>query len=468
VKLRRLALLGVLLATTFLGIFDHDLWTPDEPRAAALGSGMGRYGWSVPYLNGRHFIEKPPLVTWTIALSLKVFGVSDGAARVPCILFAWGTFLFVWLLARRLYGGDAGEASLLVLATTCGFLLATHHIESDVGLLFFTTAAAYFLWRAINESSWWYGAAALAALGAFFSKGLIGFVFPGLLWITWIAWNRSPREILRARPWIWLPLLAIPIAVWIAAFPPHQRESLLRAFLVENHLDRFLGTRGDEDRGHMHGPWYYLLQLPVMSAPWIVALGFAGRWIGSRRAERAERFLLSWFLPAFLFLSVAGTKRAIYLLPLLPPLAILVGGWFCAGTRRRWVEPISVGLTLAIGIAWFLVAPGVNEKRSFKPFCREMAEILPRGTELYGYDADETTNAVVPFYTGRGFRPLRTEAELDALARGATGEVAVLTVDVRGSTWHSDQVRARFPHLWLGMSKDRTRRMVLYSNVPLR
>ena len=50
----------------------------------------------------------------------------------------------------------------------------------------------------------------------------------------------------------------------------------------------------------------------------------------------------------------------------------------------------------------------------------------------------------------------------------ATGEVAVLTVDVRGSTWHSDQVRARFPHLWLWMKEDRGRRMHLFSNVPAR
>src|SRR5207247_4924160 len=141
---------------------------------------------------------------------------------------------------------------------------------------------------------------------------------------------------------------------------------------------------GDEDRGHRQPIWYYFIQLPIMSAPWIIALGIAGPWIWSRRAERAERFLLSWFAPGFLFLCVAGTKRAVYLVPLLPALAILVGGWFCAGPRRRWLEPIVAGLTLSLGIAWFIVAPRVNEKRSFKPFCREMAANLRPETRLYG------------------------------------------------------------------------------------
>jgi 4-amino-4-deoxy-L-arabinose transferase-like glycosyltransferase len=470
VRLRRLALFGVLLATTFLGLFDHDLWAPDEPRAAELGHEFlfeGR-SWAVPTLNGRPFVEKPPLVYWTIAVSLNVFGVGDGAARVPCILFAWGTLLFVWLLARRLYGGDSGEASALVTATTAGFLLATHHVESDVGLIFFTTGAAYFLRRAFEGSSWWYGAAALAALGAFFSKGFIGFVFPGLLWITWIFWTRSPRELLRARPWIWLPLLAIPITAWLCALRVDPRGDLLRAFWVENHLDRFLGTRGDEDRGQRHGPWYYLLQLPVMAAPWIVALGFAARWIWSRRAERPERFLLSWFLAGFLFLSVAGTKRAIYLVPLLPPLAILIGGWISSLHRRRWLEPAAVSLTAALGMAWFFVVSPVNEKRTFRPFCRKMERVLPKGVKLYGYDADETTRAVVPFYTGRNFQELSTERQLDVLASEAKGPVAVITVDVRGKTWHSDQVRARFPNLWLGMEADRPHRLQVFCNVPLR
>lgn len=464
---RRAALLGVLLAVTLLGLFDHDLWTPDEPRAAELGREfLGSGSWAVPTLNGVPFVEKPPLVYWTIAASLKLFGVSDGAARVPCLLFGWGTLFFVWLLARRLHGAEAAGASVLVLATSYGFLSATHHVESDVGLLFFTASAAYFLWRAIEGSPWWYGAAALSMLGAFFSKGLIGFLFPGFLWVVWIAWTRSPRELLRARPWIWLPLLAIPITAWLCALRADPRGDLLRVFWVENHLDRFLGTRGDEDRGQRQPVWYYVIQLPVMAAPWILALGVAGRWIWSRRGERPERFLLSWLVPGFLFLSAAGSKRAIYLVPLLPPLAILIGGWFAASGRRRLMEPIAGALTVALVVAWFVVAPRVDEKRTFKPFCREMAAVLPAGVRLCGYDADETTRAVVPFYTGRTFAALKSEAELDALALGAPGGVAVVTVDVRGSTWHSEQVRARFPHLWLSMPEGRGRRMQLFASVP--
>ncbi len=463
---RRAALAAVLLVTTFVGLFDHDLWAPDEPRAAELGREFLEPGasWAVPTLNGRPFMEKPPLVYWTIAASLKLFKEHDGVARLPCLLFGAGTLLFAWLLARALYGDEAGGATLLVLATSLGFLVVTHHVESDVGLLFFVTATAYFAWRAIAGSPAWYGAAALSALGAFFSKGFIGLVFPGLFFVTWIAWTRAPRELLRARPWIWLPLLALPIAAWFLSLGP----GLLRTFLVDNHLHRFLGAEGDLDRGHGKYPWYYLLQLPLWFLPWSLALVPVARWAWSRRAERPERFLLSWVLSGFLFLSIAGTKRAVYLVPLFPPLAILVAGWFCATNRRRWLEPATGALVLALGIAWIFIVPGFDRKRSFKPACREFAGLLRPATKVYAFDADETTEAVVPFYTGRTFTPIATEKELAALARDATGEIAVIAVDVRGHTWQSALVRKLFPYPWVTSTDDRDRRLQVFSNVPPR
>jgi 4-amino-4-deoxy-L-arabinose transferase-like glycosyltransferase len=104
---------------------------------------------------------------------------------------------------------------------------------------------------------------------------------------------RTPGELLRARPWLWIPLMAIPIAAWLAAIASDPRGYLLRVFLVDNHLNRFLGGEGWIDRGHRKPPWYYFLQLPLMFLPWTLALAAAGRWIWSRRREAAERFLLS-------------------------------------------------------------------------------------------------------------------------------------------------------------------------------
>src|SRR5579864_2728156 len=152
---RSLALVGAIaLPLLLLGIFDHELWTPDEPRAAELSREFLEPGhsWAVPTLNGAPFLEKPPLVYWIAALSMKVFGVSAPAARLPCILFGIGTLIFTALLGRSLYGEETGRGAFLILATSAGFLLVSHHLESDSGLVCFSAGAAYFLHRALAGS----------------------------------------------------------------------------------------------------------------------------------------------------------------------------------------------------------------------------------------------------------------------------------------------------------------------------
>ncbi len=60
----KLALLAILLAAavSFAGLGSHSLWTPDEPRDAAIGLAMLRSGdYVTPRLNGAPFLEKPPL-----------------------------------------------------------------------------------------------------------------------------------------------------------------------------------------------------------------------------------------------------------------------------------------------------------------------------------------------------------------------------------------------------------------------
>src|SRR5882672_6767656 len=110
--------LAIVVPLLLVGIFDHDLWTPDEPRAAELSREFLEPGHSlsVPTLNGESFLEKPPLVYWTAAASMKLFGANGPAARLPCVFFGLGTLLFTFLLARCLYGEATALGATLILA----------------------------------------------------------------------------------------------------------------------------------------------------------------------------------------------------------------------------------------------------------------------------------------------------------------------------------------------------------------
>ena len=180
------ALIVLLLLITLIGIFNRDLQYFDELRESEIGREfLDHHNWAVPTLNNQPFMEKPPLVYWFVALSFRIFGNHDWAARIPCVIFGWGILLFTFLLVKKVYGNKTGIASVLVLATTGGFLSSSHKMTCDIGLFFFITGAAYFLYLAFTGSEKWYGLFYLFPLGAFFSKGLIGFGFIGLLFLAW-------------------------------------------------------------------------------------------------------------------------------------------------------------------------------------------------------------------------------------------------------------------------------------------
>ncbi|MFM5523947.1 ArnT family glycosyltransferase, partial [Aeromonas jandaei] len=128
----------LLLVTLVLlfGQFDHQLWTPDEPREAAIALEMYRSGdWVVPTLGGRSFIEKPPL--FYMAALPFLDGVASwlgitNTLRLAGVVWAAGMLLFTGLLAYRLLGNrSAALWSVIALGTMEGFIINTHWIRTD-------------------------------------------------------------------------------------------------------------------------------------------------------------------------------------------------------------------------------------------------------------------------------------------------------------------------------------------------
>lgn len=458
----RLLLAAIIAPILLLGIFDHELWTPDEPRAAELSREFLEPGhsWAVPTLNREPFLEKPPLVYWTSAVSMRLFGVSAWAARLPCVLFGIGMLVFTGLLGRALFGEEIGRGALMILATTSGFLLVSHHLESDSGLACFTTGAAYFLHRALTKSPRWHFAFHSCLLGGFFSKGLIAIVFLGLLFVSWIVWNRSWKDFLSPPLLLGIPVLVAPIALWLYRISLDPRGHLVRVFLIDNHLGRFLGG-GAVHLGHENPFYYYAIQLPAQFAPWIAAfLILLPRFRGRLREPRL-RFLLCWLIPGLLFLSIASTKRGIYAIPLLPPLAILTAQGMVNADWGRWIPRITGGLATLFVVAALIVIPKVEPRKTLRPFAEAVNSYALAGRRIVALNPDETTLAVIPFYSQL---PLESAllADVEALAR--RGEPMALVVGPHPSRSEEETVKRYFPDLVWASPENHSRRMWIYAN----
>ncbi len=361
------------LAISWVGLFDRDLWTPDEPREAAIMLEMARSGdVLVPRLAGEPFVEKPPLYYATGAAVLRGLAPVLGpiaALRLTSALWGLAALGFTALLARRLLGKHGnGAVAAAALATMPGFVWVTHWLLVDNALLALSTAA---LWAAaeayLGRRYALLPLSALGAAGAFLSKGAIG---PLILAVAWlglaIPWWRGPGRVAWRRPGVlWSHAVAAVLFAglalgWMLAFRKAAGPDLWREWFWQNHVGRLTGAAGH--LGHRQGPLYYLWVLPAMILPWLAPVG---AWLGGlmrrawrRTASPADVFLAAWALGGVLLLSVSATKRDIYLAVLLPAFAL------AAADRvrlpdARWLR-VSLrawGGVLSAAAAALLVAP---------------------------------------------------------------------------------------------------------------
>ena len=364
-------LLALVAALLFLRQGEVPLVGPDEPRYARVAVEMARSGDLVtPTLQGRPWLEKPILYYWMAAAAFRAFGENETAARLPSLL---ATLLLVGttaLVGARVHGAAAGLHAGFVLGTcvlafaygraaSMDMLLAAL-VTASIGL--FGLAALGIAGRLAIPAA--FGFAGLATL----AKGPLGLVLPGLVVIAYLAATRD-RPLLRrlASPVPWLVLLAVA-GPWYAAVLLTQGRAFVDTFLLDHNVQRFTSTI------HRHpGPVVYYL--PVLLAglfPWSGLLAPAFAFARPRR-DRADLFVLAWLVGPLLFFSMAGSKLPGYILPCLPPLAILMGRAADrlvqgerAGTRLAGVITVVLGGLVAAGLivlarggerAWPLFVP---------------------------------------------------------------------------------------------------------------
>ena len=336
-----------------------------------------------PHLNSRPherpdqtmvpFFEKPILVYWLSAASLRTFGISEGAARLPVAVASLLATLAVVTAGWRWFGRRAGLLAGLVYATAPMTVLDARQMTTDALLvLWFLLAMIAF---AEKRPILFWTACALAVL----TKGIVGLLLPGLV-IG--CFSLSVRFLVRRRQQTISPLhparrgRAVSHAIGVLLFlcivvPWHvaisrsggrdlNGRTWAQEYLVNQHVGRFKGL----DKHHNAPPPTYIAYFLIGFFPWACFVPFAlsqtdrgweATGEGSEGSERAKvsseldrrvpirqpqpgndrppratiiLFLKCWFWTVFLFFSASAAKLPTYIVPLYPAAALMVGTWF--------------------------------------------------------------------------------------------------------------------------------------------
>jgi len=350
----------------------------DSVHAEVAREMVSRHDWTTLYANGIRYLEKAPLLYWSMAASFRVFdgnagGAHTWSARLPLALYTLLVLLAVFALGQRCFGDAlAGFYAALVLLTSFGLFIFTRILIPDAIVCLWLALAMLCFWRSLAEPTRANAAgfAIACALGVL-TKGLIGLVFPLLIVAVFLAMTRNLNHLRR-----WHPLLGALIFFAIAA-PWHVAAGLANPteghpgalpspgnvhgwywfYFVNEHLLRYLNRRVPRDYDTVPLALFWGLLL-VWLLSWSAFLPSAlcrvplRRWwrgVPLNGAEPARLLLFVWAAVPMVFFSFS-TRQEYYVLPAMPALALLIGGWLAQDTSST--EPPR------LRTAWWLFAFG--------------------------------------------------------------------------------------------------------------
>lgn len=374
-----LALLCALLVLPTLGTRDY--WAFDEVRHADVLDGVLNDGrWLSLELNGHPYPDKPPLYFWYTAIfagllghgGLDAFVLASGLAGLLLLL---GTRR----LAQQTLGLPTGTALLaaLVLMTMPLFQILLRTTRMD--LLFSAAILLAHLWllRGLQQDqpNRWVVFGFLVSGIAALIKGPLGIGFPVVTVLAWSLWRGRGARLLRRDVLGGILASLALIAGWAASIVLIDGQAYFATLVDDQLIGRALAARK-----HAHPAWFYLAGLLPMMAPWFGLLQEApwSRIIRGRPLLEAARrrkegdgsraFLWTWFLAGLLLLSAADSKLVIYLMPLLPPVAVLFADFMSRldGVRARRIALVGGLLFVLAGIALVVASgrievPGVDD-----------------------------------------------------------------------------------------------------------
>jgi len=327
-----LLLVGFSSFLFFFGLSHFGLVGADEPRYAEVAREMlARRDWITPVLGNQPWLEKPPLYYWQAILAYAMFGVSDGAARLPSAVDATLLVVAVFLFLRKFRPGFELDGAL-VTASAAGVIGFARAAATDMPL------AASFTIALLAWYAWYQGGSKVCLSGGYLglalatlAKGPVAPLLAATILLVF-AWVRKDYSLIRRTLWIPGILLFLLVALpWYVAVEIKNPE-FFEIFIVEHNLSRFA-----TNLYHHPQPFWYFLPVTLLGlVPWTVfalaalteGIRQPGWWVRSSEMlpsrQALSPFLAVWLVAPVVFFSLSQSKLPGYILPALPAGALLV------------------------------------------------------------------------------------------------------------------------------------------------
>ncbi len=348
------AAVALLVLAALITPMQRDLFVGDETKYGQVVREMRATGaFFLPTLTGMPFTHKPPLHFWLIDLLSFPLGVySTWAFVLPSLM---GLILLLWLLWRM-----GGPLAAFVCGSSMMVWTSAQSARMDVTFTAFIVLALWQVERFFDRDDFrallWCGIAIGVAI---LIKGPMAPVIAIVLFgLEWWRRGRAPRGNYKLAL---LAMIVIPL-LWFVPAMILGGGAYTHDVIVKQTVGRAIASWV-----HNAPPWFYVAHLPASLFPWffLACVAVAALW-------RTQRFLINWIIAVLVPYSIMSSKLDVYMMAMIPPIALLISRYAGEVERRELVERrrpagwsaagpaanlIANGLIALIAIAAFFVNP---------------------------------------------------------------------------------------------------------------
>ena len=311
--IQRAVLIAAVAFSFFAGLGSVPLFDKDEGAFCEATREMVASGnYLMPYMNGAPRYEKPILIYWLQAASVKVFGLNEFALRFPSAVAAAVWALATYCFTRRMLGADTAFLTAFLLVTALQVTIIAKAAIADAALNCFIAIAMFDFYSYLEsgQRKFYYRAMAAMALGML-TKGPVAIMIPlatTLIFclvqrqaMRWVKTFADPRGIL---------LFLVIAAPWYIAAIIDQGRPILEEWVLRQTLHRL----NKPLEGHSGGFLYYVPVVLVGLVPYTALLFRAAGNLRTDLKSPLVRYMLIWFAFVFVFFSFSGTKLPHYVI----------------------------------------------------------------------------------------------------------------------------------------------------------
>ncbi|HVS96037.1 MAG TPA: glycosyltransferase family 39 protein [Puia sp.] len=319
-------------------------------------------------IEGRDWLDKPHFPFWMAAISMRIFGATGFAYKLPALLFWAAGARYTWKFALSLHGKSVAQLSTLIYVSAAHLVISNNDVRAEPYLTGLIIGSVYHFYKASRTRPGRHLLiGSLLAGCACMTKGPFVLITIGSGFILdWII-TKDWRQFYNIRWWIAIVLTALftfpELYCLYLQFDLHPDKlvfgrtnvSGIRFFFWDSQFGRFFNTGPIKGSGD---PFFYFHTLLWAFLPWSLLLYAAI----ARHLRRGRDWIsLGAALASFVVFSLSRFQLPHYLNILFPFFAILTASWLYGIDRPRTQkivrivqDVISILLPLLVlALCWF-------------------------------------------------------------------------------------------------------------------